>query len=321
MKIVMNALVYDGTLQYVRDYPAPEPQNNEALIKVSYGGICNTDIEITKGYMGFKGVLGHEFVGVVKKCSDKALLGKRVVGEINIGCGRCTFCLGKRHNHCPKRQVLGILNKDGVFAEYATLPMENLHTIPDTISDEEAVFVEPLAAAYEIFKQITVTSSERVCVLGDGKLGNLVAQALAAKGSAPIVVGKHPEKLSLLEEMDIHAKLNQNFMDRDFDVVIDCTGSPSGIKRAIQLVRPEGTIVLKTTVARNAQVDLNQLVIHEIKLIGSRCGPFSDAIEAIRSRQVDLSPLISGVFPLSEGIRAFQDGLRKDTLKVLLKIE
>lgn len=316
----MRAIVFNKDLKYVTDYPVPRPNHDEALIRVTHAGICNTDIEITRGYMGFKGIPGHEFVGVVERCSDKGLVGKRVAGEINLGCGKCALCRNQMQNHCSDRSVLGILNKDGVFAEYVTLPVRNLHKIPKSISDEEAVFIEPLAAVYEILDQTCISSSDKVCVLGDGKLGLLAAQALAAAGSRVIAVGRHREKLSILDESGIHTGLSRDLSDRDFDIVIDCTGSPSGIRTALQIVKPGGRIVLKTTTAKKVQIDMNQFVINEISLIGSRCGPFLPAIKAIKSRQIDLYPLISDVFPIEDGVKAFQHASSKSALKVILKV-
>ncbi|MBI4681605.1 MAG: alcohol dehydrogenase catalytic domain-containing protein [Nitrospirae bacterium] len=316
----MRALVFNKKLEYVTDYPVPEPKENEALIRITHAGICNTDIEITRGYMDFKGVLGHEFTGIVEKCSNNKLIGKRVAGEINLGCGKCLYCRNQMQNHCPGRSVLGILNKDGVFADYITLPVGNLHEIPKSISEEEAVFIEPLAAAYEIIKQINISSSDKVCVLGDGKLGLLVSQALATTGSKLTAVGKHREKLSILDKTGIKTILKAKFRERDFDMVVDCTGSPSGIKTALKIVRPGGKIVLKTTIAEKSQIDLNQFVINEISLIGSRCGPFPDAIKAIKSGKIDLYPLISDVFSIEDGKKAFKQAAKKNALKVILKI-
>lgn len=316
----MRALVYNNELSYLTDYPVPRPKQDEALIRVTYAGICNTDIEITKGYMGFRGVLGHEFVGVVEKCSERGFLGKRVVGEINLGCGKCLYCRNKMPNHCPDRSVLGILNKDGAFAEYVTLPVRNLHKIPNSIPDEEAIFIEPLAAAHEIIDQVGISSSDRVCVLGDGKLGLLVAQVIETAGCKLSVIGRHREKLSILDELGIKTGLGLEFRGRDFDIVIDCTGSPSGIRTALQIVKPRGRIVLKTTIANRVQIDMNQFVINEISLIGSRCGPFPPAIKAIRSRQIDLYSLVSSIYPIEEGLKAFQHASLKNALKVILKI-
>ena len=316
----MRALVFDGKLKYLTDYPIPRPASNEALIRITCAGICNTDIEITRGYMGFRGIPGHEFVGIVEKCEKKDLTGKRVVGEINIGCGNCLYCRNRLQNHCSNRSVLGILNRNGVFAEYTTLPVKNLHKAPDSVSDEEAVFVEPLAAAYEILEQATISSSDKVCVLGDGKLGLLVAQVIATTGSNLFAVGKHPEKLSILDKAGIKTKLSADFKEREFDMVIDCTGSPSGMETALRIVKPRGTIVLKTTIAKRGRIDLNQIVINEITLICSRCGPFPASIKAIKSQKIDLYPLISKVFSLKEGIKAFQYASKK-ALKVIIKVD
>ena len=316
----MRALVFDGKLKYLTDYPIPRPASNEALIRITCAGICNTDIEITRGYMGFRGIPGHEFVGIVEKCEKKDLVGKRVVGEINIGCGNCLYCRNRLRNHCSNRSVLGILNRNGVFAEYTTLPVKNLHKAPDSVSDEEAVFVEPLAAAYEILEQATISSSDKVCVLGDGKLGLLVAQVIAATGCNLFAVGKNPEKLSILDKAGIKTKVGADFKEREFDMVIDCTGSPSGMETALRIVKPRGTIVLKTTIAKRGRIDLNQIVINEITLIGSRCGPFPTAIKAIKSKKIDLYPLISKVFSLKEGIKAFQYASKK-ALKVIIKVD
>jgi threonine dehydrogenase-like Zn-dependent dehydrogenase len=316
----MRALVFNKELSYLTDYPVPKPGYDEAFIRITYAGICNTDIEITKGYMEFKGILGHEFVGVVEKCGDKGILGKRVVGEINLGCGKCSYCRNKMQNHCSDRSVLGILNKDGVFAEYITLPVRNLHKVPDSISDEEAVFIEPLAAAYEIIDQVGISSSDKVCVLGDGKLGLLAAQVIATTGSKLTAVGRHREKLSILDDIGIKTGLSPEFTERDFDFVIDCTGSPSGIRTALKIVKPRGIIVLKTTISNRIQIDMNQFVINEISLTGSRCGPFQPAIKAIKSRQIDLYPLISCVYPIEEGVKAFRHASSKSALKVILKV-
>jgi threonine dehydrogenase-like Zn-dependent dehydrogenase len=315
----MRAIVFDEKLRFRNDYPDPEPQNDEALVEVLCAGICATDIEITKGYMAFRGVPGHEFVGEVERCSDKGLLGKRVVGEINIGCGTCSLCKGGEKNHCTERTVLGILNKDGAFADFLVLPQRNLHTIPDSISDEEAVFVEPLAAAFEITRQVKIGPGHRVCVLGDGKLGLLVAQVLNLTGCCPITVGRHAEKLKILENMDIETRLGK-VDEKAFDVVVDCTGSPKGFDTAVSLVRPRGTIVIKTTVAWRQTYDLKRVVIDEIRVIGSRCGPFPPAIKALEEKKVNVRPLISRTFPIEQGLEAFGYAQRKGVLKVILKM-
>ncbi len=318
----MKALLFDGELRYVSDYPMPVMADGEALVRVQMAGVCNTDLEIIRGYMGFKGVPGHEFVGIVENSPEEpALEGARVVGEINAPCGKCSLCSRGMGNHCRHRTVIGILGKDGAFAEYLTLPARNLHRLPDTVSDEEAVFVEPLAAAFEITEQLTISSEDRVCVLGDGKLGMLVAQVLALTGCDLVVVGRHREKLSVLEEAGISTKIVSSFRGQDYDVVVDCTGSKSGIEAAMNIVRPGGTIVMKTTVSKKGTLDLNRLVVNEVTIIGSRCGPFEPAIRAIESRQVDLLPLITEIYPIEDGVSAFQRAAGKGSVKVLLRMD
>jgi len=316
----MRALVFNKDLKYTDNYRDPVPVKGEALIRITHAGICNTDLEITKGYMGFQGIPGHEFVGIVKKSEKKSLIGKRVVGEINIHCGRCPECIGNIVNHCRRRSVLGILHKDGIFAEYATLPVNNLHILPDEVPDEEAVFVEPLAAAFEILDQVNINASHKVCVLGDGKMGILVGQVLSTTGCDLLVSGHHREKLSILDEMDIKTTRKEQLPHAGFDIVVDCTGSRTGIETALNIVKPRGTIVLKTTVAKKGHLDLNKVVIDEITLIGSRCGSFPAAINAIKARSIDLSPLISRTFPLEDGVRAFQYAADKHSLKVVIDI-
>ena len=310
----MRALVFNNSLQYITDYPAPSMNNTDALIRVTHAGICNTDLELIKGYMGFQGVLGHEFVGIVEKCSNDDLIGKRVVGEINIPCRKCIYCINQLTNHCPNRSVIGILKRDGAFADYISLPLDILHTLPDSISDEEAVFVEPLAAAFEILEQVPVSPADKVCVLGDGKLGLLIAQVLSLTGCNLIVVGNHSEKLSILDELGIKAKMHSSFTDKAFDIVVDCTGSPSGMKTAIEIVKPRGKVILKTTVVKKVFFDTNSIVVKEIELIGSRCGPFGPALKAIESRNIDLYSLISREFSIEEGIKAIQYADRKSVV-------
>lgn len=316
----MRALVFDKELQYRTDVPMPIPKEDEALIRVTSAGICNTDLEIIKGYMGFKGIPGHEFVGVVEECADSKLTGMRVVGEINIACGNCDYCNNRMENHCPSRSVLGILNRDGAFADYITLPIKNMHLVPDSISDEEAVFVEPLAAAFKILEQVDIEASDRVCVLGDGKLGLLAGQVLSTTGCDLVVDGKHPGKLSILDRMGIRTESGVKFNEKGFDIVVDCTGSASGIETALRIVKPRGRVVLKTTVTEKREVDLNTLVVNEISLIGSRCGPFHSAIDAIGSRKVDVMPLISASYGLEEGITAFEHAVKRDALKIILRL-
>lgn len=315
----MKAIVFDRGLRLAVDYPKPRPGPDEALIKVTLAGVCATDLEIAKGYMGFKGVLGHEFTGTIEDSADERLKGKRVVGEINIGCGGCEYCRHRMANHCPSRTVLGIKGKDGAFAEYLTLPFRNIHPLPDSVTDEEAVFAEPLAAAFEILEQVRVNEETRVCVLGDGRLGLLVAQVMAGTDCSLVVVGRHEEKLSILKARNIPARTSPEGMEKKLDLVIDCTGSAEGLSTALDLVRPGGTVILKTTVADRGGGDLNRLVIDEVNLLGSRCGPFPPALQALEERRVDVRPLISKVFPLDEGVEAVWHASQKGVLKVLVR--
>jgi threonine dehydrogenase-like Zn-dependent dehydrogenase len=316
----MKALVFDNGLSFHAGWEKPVPAPGEALVRVTFAGICATDLEITKGYMGFTGVPGHEFVGVIEEAADDRLEGKRVAGEINLGCGKCDYCKHKMENHCPARKVLGIKGKDGAFAEYITLPFKNLRPLPENITDEEAVFIEPLAAAFEILEQVKVNEYTRACVLGDGRLGQLVAQALATTDCSLLVIGRHEEKLAFLKARGIPTRTSVEGLEKQLDLVIDCTGSPDGLSAALDLVRPTGTVILKTTVAQRPGADLNRVVIDEITLIGSRCGPFEPAMQALEERRVDVKPLISKVFPIEQGVEAFAYAAQKGVLKVLLKV-
>lgn len=315
----MKALFYDGKLNLVEDYPAPLPSPSEALVRVRLAGICNTDIEITKGYMGFTGVLGHEFVGVVEKCADESLIGKRVVGEINCYCGECDYCRRGLVTHCPNRTTLGISGRDGAFADYLVLPIRNLHIVPDALSDEEAVFAEPLAAALEVLEQVHVKPTDRIIVLGDGKLGLLVAQVLGLVGCDLTAVGKHPDKLAILRQQGIDTRLIGEGSDVKADIVADCTGHPSGFEMAGGLVRPRGTIVLKSTFHGGSEIALTPLVVDEVTIVGSRCGPFAPALRLLERGLVEVKSLISAVYPLNERLTAFERAKMKETLKVLLR--
>ncbi len=313
-------LISEEGISYRDDYPDPEPCEDEALIRVRYAGICRTDLELIKGYMGFKGIPGHEFVGIVSDCKDRELIGSRVVGEINIPCNRCNICREGLKNHCPERTVLGILGRDGVFAEYVTLPVSNLHRLPESVTDEEGVFVEPLAAAFEILKQVEISSSEDVCVLGDGRLGILVGMVLSTAGFNPVVIGKHRKKLSILDALGIETRIHPVNMESEFDTVVDCTGSRDGIELSLRLVKPCGRIVMKTTVTDERTIDLNRLVIDEITIIGSRCGPFREAIDSLEKKRIDPIPLISKTFDLKDGVKAFNHASKRDVLKVIIRI-
>lgn len=315
----MKAIRFDGDLSVV-DVPVPKPAEGEALIRVSMAGICNTDLEITKGYMGFNGILGHEFVGVVEQAPDPEYVGKRVVGEINCVCGTCDYCVGGMPTHCPNRTVLGIDGRDGAFAEYTTLPVENLHIVPDGVKDEVAVFTEPTAAAYRILDQIDLGEEERVVVLGDGKLGQLCAQVLWQRAQNVVCVGRHPEKLSILRDLNIDTALDTDDIEPGADVVVEATGSAAGFARALELVRPMGAIVLKTTVADPVPAPLAVSVINEVVIVGSRCGPFPPAVEALSMGTVSVEPMISARLPLARGLEAFERARDNGVLKVLISL-
>ncbi len=317
----MKAIVFDKKLRLAQDYPVPKPEKGEALIKVHVAGICNTDMEITKGYMGFKGIIGHEFVGVVEKINSRkiGLLGKRVVGEINCGCGICEYCLKGLKNHCHRRKVLGILNKDGAFAEYITLPLENLHKVPENISDEEAVFTEPLAAAFEITRQIKIKLEDKILVMGDGKLGLLISFVMKLFNPDVTIVGKHKDKLRIAKRQNIKTILLDKLkIQKSYDIVVDSTGSANGFDLALRLVKPRGIVVLKSTVAEGRAINLAPVVIDEITIIGSRCGPFKPALEALSKRHINVAPLITKIFKFDKATEAFDKAKERDSLKIII---
>ena len=318
----MRALVFDQSLSFRPRHPEPVAADGDTLIRVRLAGICATDLEIVKGYMGYRGVLGHEFVGEVVESPDKKLLGQRVAGEINIVCGRCDLCLSGLASHCRNRSVLGILRHDGAFADYVRLPALNLHIIPKAIEDEQAVFIEPLAAACQVLKQIKLDGRKWVTVLGDGRLGLLVAQVLRNAGCPVRLIGKHPQKMALCEKWSIRSRAAADIVPRhDQDVVIECTGSPAGLEMAMQMVRPRGTIVLKSTVATGKPLNLAPVVVDEITVIGSRCGPFREAIHALAQKQVDVTSLIHRRMKIEQGVEAMELAGRAGVLKVLLTME
>ena len=315
----MRALYWDGRqLAYNSAYPAPATELQSALVKVHLAGLCSTDLQILQGYMGFTGVPGHEFVGEVSDGPDE-LVGQRVVGEINFACGSCEFCARGLGRHCPRRSVMGILNADGAFAEYLAVPVANLHRVPDNLTDEEAVFTEPLAAALEILDQVQVSPGDEILVLGDGKLGNLCAQALRLTGAKVTVLGKHRDKLELVKRAGVRTVLLNDWQPRLFDIVVEATGSASGLELALRTVRPRGTLVLKSTIAGNHQVSLAPIVINEINLVGSRCGLFPPALEALNEKRVLVTPLIEKIYPLQEGIEAVSHAGKSGARKVLLR--
>ncbi len=320
----MKAVVFDNELKLVNDYKKPEPKEGEALVRVTLAGICNTDYEITKGYMGYVGILGHEAVGVVEdvNSSDKSLVGKRVVPEISYGCKKpdCDYCAEKLYRHCPERHTLGIFHKDGVFAQYFTMPTEVLFEVPENVPDEQAVFVEPLAAALEITEQLHIKPMDKVVVLGDGKLGLITALALNAENIDVTLVGKHQNKLDIAKNQGVKTSLLNDFkVEKKYEVVVEATGSVSGFETALALTKPRGVLVLKSTVAASKELNLAPIVIDEITVLGSRCGQFPPALRLLKSQKVDFSPLISATYPVDKAIEAFEKNKEKDTLKVLLK--
>lgn len=310
----------DQHLQLRTDLPDPDPAEGEALVRVLCAGICNTDLELLRGYYPYQGVIGHEFVGVVEQ-GPTALMGRRVVGEINAVCGYCHYCQTGNPTHCENRTVLGIVNRDGAFADYLTLPATNLHPVPDPVPTEVATFTEPVAAALEIQEQVSIQNCDRVLVVGDGKLGQLVAQTLALTGCDLFVLGRHPEKLSLLKDRGIQTGMVEAIANRTFDITVECTGNPAGFETARQALRPRGTLVLKSTYAGKLSVDASALVVDEITVVGSRCGPFPKALEVLTGGQIDVQPLINARYPLSDGLLAMGHAQRRGTLKVLLQME
>ena len=315
----MKAVYFDGKIKVCeQDFPSLEP--GEALVKVDLAGICGTDLEILQGYMSYEGILGHEFVGTVVKSENLDLAGKRIVGEINAGCGACAACYRGMERHCPNRTVLGILGRGGAFAEYLSLPERNLHVLPDLISDRQAVFVEPLAAAFEIKEQISLNPEWRAAIVGDGRLAQLIVRVL--KMSCPDVVcfGHHPAKLGMLEELQVKTKIGVEKNDeRSFDLVVEATGNVSGFSDAIRLARPRGTVILKSTIASKGSLDLTPTVINEITLVGSRCGLFRPAIDALAARAISVDSMMGPVFSLENFQEAVRCAKEPDTLKVFLR--
>lgn len=314
----MRAIVFDGSHLRLDDRPEPRLAPGEVLVRVLRAGVCETDLQIVKGYHGFRGVLGHEFVGVAVSGS---LAGQRVVGDINCCCWSCDTCVrGNEPHHCPHRTVVGIVGRDGAFADLVAIPERNLHAVPDSIDDDRAVFTEPVAAAFRIPEQICIGRSDRIVILGDGRLGNLCAQVLARHSDHVVVVGKHRRKLALLETLGIATRLLDEPGDaRSADIVVDCTGSATGLPTALSLVRPRGTVVLKTTVAADHAMSLAPVVVDEVTVVGSRCGPFDRALDALARGLVEVTPLISERFNLSDGVRAIDHAGQPGVMKVLIE--
>ena len=308
--------IEDGHLALRDDLPLPEPQPGEVRVQVTCAGICSTDLEILRGYAGFSGVPGHEFTGVVEEGQGE-WSGRRVVGEINAACGICPTCRAGRTGHCPERTVLGIVGRQGIFASRVCLPVANLHPIPDTLDDEVAVFAEPLAAALEIQQQVPIQSGLSVLVVGAGRLGQLIARSLALTGCSLQVTGRSPAKLQRLAGLGINTSPDEP-PAAAFDLVVECTGNQAGFHLARRAVRPRGTLVLKSTYADELSLDMSSLVVDEITLVGSRCGPFPPALELLATGRVPVADLVTARYPLAEGVEAFRQAARPDSLKVLL---
>lgn len=313
----MKALWLENNQVALRDLPKPV-RPGEALIRIRKAGVCSTDLELVKGYYPYAGVLGHEFVGEVADAPDKDWIGARVVGEINAVCGACEACRNGRPTHCENRTVLGIVNRDGVFAEYTALPIENLHRVPDAVPDEMAVFTEPLAAALEIQQQIQIQPTDRTLLIGAGRLGQLIAQTLALTGCDLHVLARHQLQKDLLAARGIRVISEEAIHPRKWDLVVEATGSPDGFDLARRAVRPRGTLVMKSTYKGDMTVNFSSIVVDEINIIGSRCGPFAPALRLLEKRAVDPTVLIQDEFALKDAVRAMEKASQPGVLKVLL---
>lgn len=308
-----------GHLRLRHSVPIPEPPPGEVLVRVISAGICNTDVELARGYYPYAGVLGHEFVGVVEGGAP-GLQGRRVVGEINAVCGACVACRAGRRSHCERRTVLGIVNRNGAFAEYLALPGINLHRVPDSVSNDAAVFVEPLAAALQIQEQVPITAETRVLVVGDGKLGQLVAQTLALTGCRLRVVGRYGPKLKLLSARGIESIPGDDITAGGFDVAVECTGNHLGFGAALKSLRPRGTLVMKSTYADTLTFNASTIVVNELTVVGSRCGPFAKALDLLAQGAVDVVPMVQARYPLERALDAFDHAQRPGTLKLLFDV-
>jgi threonine dehydrogenase-like Zn-dependent dehydrogenase len=309
----------DKQLTQRTDLPIPHTQPGEALVRVLRAGICNTDLELQRGYYPYTGIPGHEFVGIVEQ-GPEHLLHQRVVGEINAACGHCDFCARAIPSHCLNRTVLGIVQRHGAFAEYLCLPIGNLHPVPQSISTTAATFTEPLAAALEIQQQVAIGHADRVLVVGDGKLGQLVAQTIALTGCELVVLGRHAEKLAHLASRGI-ATSTAGVAERSFDIAVECTGNPAGFETARRALKSRGTLVLKSTYSGKLSLDMSAIVVDELTLVGSRCGPFAPALDLLARGAVDVQPLVQAEYPLRDGLAAFTQAQQRGTLKVLLAMD
>jgi len=315
----MQALQWDGETLQLNEIPVPKPRTGEVLVRVTKAGICNTDLEILRGYYPFNGTLGHEFVGVVEDAEDSSLVGKRIVADINNACGHCAMCQDGHPHHCINRSALGIKDKDGAFARYLTAPAGNLVQVPDSVTDDMAVFAEPLAAALEIKEQVSFQSHEAVAVIGDGKLGLLITLSLLQAGLEVTLVGHHPERVSLGRLSQV--SFCSSPPDRLFPVVVEATGSPGGFQDALRLTAPMGTLVLKSTYKSGLNFNPSSLVVNEITLVGSRCGPINKAVALMAENELDPSVLIEESFSLDDGVEAFSEAGKKGRLKILLDMK
>jgi threonine dehydrogenase-like Zn-dependent dehydrogenase len=316
----MLALRVDKKRLAVKNVVKPD-EPDEALVRVLLSGICNTDLEIARGYAGFNGTIGHEFVGLVEESSDRKLVGRRVVGEINAGCGKCDLCRAGDSRHCASRTVLGIVGRDGAHAEFLQLPVTNLLPVPENIPDEHAVFTEPLAAACGILERVKISDSDHVAVIGDGKLGLLCAQVVALSGAPVLLIGKHSSKLRIAERRGIETARPKEVTKRarQFDLVVEASGSASGFELALELLRPKGQLVLKSTFHGKTELEASRIVVDEISIVGSRCGRFSPALDLLKKDAIDVDSLISEEYPLSNGVHAIRRAATRGVLKVLLR--
>jgi len=318
----MKAVVFDKVLHFRDDYPRPEPKAGETLIRVLHAGICQTDREIIRGYMGFRGVLGHEFVGVAEESGRAGLQGKRVVGEINASCANCRWCRAGMPTHCETRTVLGILGRNGCMAEYCSLPDENLHVVPDDVPSDRAILLEPLAAACRVLAQVPLDGTEKAVVLGDGRLGILCAWVLSTSVDLVTLVGKHHWKLELAQgQVPVRTRHVDTCTIDDADVVVETTGSADGLQAAMGMCRPRGTIVLKTTVAEPHRLQLAPVVINELRIVGSRCGDFADGMRMLSDHpELPLARLITSRYPISKALSAFEAVEKGREIKVVLDL-
>ena len=315
----MRAVIFDGRLRFIERFPGPEIPSGWALIRVLKAGICKTDIEITRGYKNFKGVLGHEFIGIVEQCHDPDWVQKRVAGEINIGCGECEQCANELERHCPRRRVLGIIDLNGCMADYCVLPLSNLHAVPASMADHRALLVEPLSAACEILEQLELTGSEQALVLGDGCLGILCAWVLSTVLSDVTLIGHHPEKLERGRWRTLKTTHTSSNRIHGADIVVEATGSAKGLVDAMSLCRPRGKIVLKSTVGSKSEMNLSSIVVNEQTLIGSRCGRFKTGLRMMEYYpDMPLERLISADYPIEQASEAFEQAIQPDTLKIVL---